>query len=63
MEDSTRDVIEMSPTGVDLPRLQITHSPQLDLAIIRSRNDERKGWMEDGVIDTTIMTFQDILDR
>jgi len=63
MEDSTGDIVEMSATGINLPCLQVTHPPQLDLAVIRSRNDKRKGRMEDSVIDTTIVTFQDILDR
>jgi hypothetical protein len=53
----------MSTTGVDLPRFQVTHPPQLDLAIVRSGNDERKSWVEDSIVDTTVMTFQDILDR
>jgi len=63
MEDSAGDIVEMSTTSVDLPRLQVTHPPQLDLAVIRSRDDKRKGRMEDGEINTTVVAFQDILDR
>jgi len=63
MEDGTGDIIEMTTARVDLPRLQITHPPKLDLAVIGSRNDERKGRVEDSIIDTTVVTFQDILDR
>jgi hypothetical protein len=63
MEDSAGYIVEMSTTSVDLPRLQVTHPPELDLAVIRSRNDKRKGRMEDGEIDTTVVAFQNILDR
>jgi hypothetical protein len=62
MEDSTGDIVEMTTAGVDLPGLEITHSPQLDLPVIRSRYDERKCWVEDSIVDTAVMPLQDILD-
>ena len=63
VEDSAGDIVEVTTAGVDLPRLQVTHPPQFNLPVIRSRNDEGKGWVEDSIIDTTIMTLQNILDR
>jgi hypothetical protein len=63
VEDSAWDIVEVATACVDLPRLQVTHPPQFDLPVIRSRNDEGEGWVEDSIVDTTVMTFQDILDR
>jgi hypothetical protein len=63
VEDSARDIVEVATAGIDLPSLQVAHPPQFDLPIIRGRNDEGKGGVEDSIIDTTIVTLQDILDR
>ena len=63
VEDSTGDIVKVTTAGVNLPRLQLAHPPQFDLPVIRSRNDEGKGWVEDSIIDPTIVTLQDILDR
>src|SRR6266446_2549126 len=63
MENSAGNIIEVTTAGVDLPRLQVTHPPQFDLPVIRSRNDEGKGRVEDSIIDTTIVTLQDVFDR
>jgi hypothetical protein len=63
VEDSARDIVEVTTAGVDLPSLQVAHPPQFDLPVIRSRNNEGKSWVEDRIIDTTIVTLQDILNR
>ena len=55
MEDSAGDIVEMTPAGVDFPCLEITHSPQLDLPVIRSRYDEWECWVEDSIVDTAVM--------
>lgn len=36
VEESDADVVEVTSAGVDLPRFGITHSPELDLTIIRT---------------------------
>lgn len=63
MEDCAGDIVEVTTTGVNLPRLHVTHPPQFDLPVIRSRYNEGEGWVKDGIIDATIVTLQDILDR
>lgn len=46
VEESDADVVEVTSAGVDLPGLGVAHSPKLDLTIVRTRDDERKGRVE-----------------
>lgn len=52
----------MSTARIDLPRLVITHPPQLDLSVITTRDDEWKGGMERCKVDTTIMSLEHVFD-
>lgn len=60
MENRARDVVEMSPARIHLPRLRFAHPPELDLPIIRRRDNKRKRRVEHGVVDTTVVTFKDV---
>ena len=63
VEDCAGDIVEVTTAGVYLPRLHVTHPPQFDLPVVRSRYNEGKGRVKDSIIDATIVTLQDILDR
>jgi hypothetical protein len=58
MEESARDVVRMAATRVDLPSLGLVHPPNLDDSVVCSRNDQGEGWVEGGVINASIVTFQ-----
>jgi hypothetical protein len=55
MKQTHRDLVEMSSTGINFPRLGIAHSPQLDLSIIGAGNDEWEGWMERSPVHSTVV--------
>ena len=62
VEQCCGDVVEVTSARVHLPRLRFTHSPYLDLAIIRGRDNERERRVESGPVDATVVTLKDILD-
>lgn len=55
VEDTGRDIVEVSSTGVDLPSFGVGHPPQLDLTIITARDNQWQGRMERRPIDTTVV--------
>jgi hypothetical protein len=55
VEQTCRDVVEVSTARIDLPSLGIRHPPELDLTVITTRNDEREGRMEGSPVDAAIM--------
>lgn len=59
VENAGRDVVEVSPAGVDLPSFGVGHPPELDLTIITARDDQRQGRMERGPIDTSVVLHPD----
>lgn len=52
----------MTSARIHLPSLGLAHPPELDRTVIGSRDNERKGGMESGKVDATIVAFEDILD-
>ena len=63
MEQTTRNIIRMSSERIHLPRLGIAHPPEFDLTIIRSGCNKGKSRVKCRPINSTIMTFENILDH
>ena len=63
VEDDTVDVVGVAPAGVDLPGLGGAHSPDLDLAVVATGDDEGQGGVEGGPVDTAGVTLEDELDE
>mmetsp|Transcript_61092 Transcript_61092/g.171174 ORF Transcript_61092/g.171174 Transcript_61092/m.171174 type:complete len:225 (+) Transcript_61092:1764-2438(+) len=53
----------MATESIHFPGLGFAHSPQLDLTIIGCRSQERESRMETSPVDSTVMSFQDVLDN
>ena len=62
VEHSHGDVVEVTSAAVHFPGFGFGHTPKLDLAVITTRDDEGKGRMEGSPVDTSVVTFEDILD-
>lgn len=61
VEQSSGNIVEVSSTRVDFPSFGLTHSPDFDLPVVRSRNDERERVVEHRVVDPAVVTFQYVL--
>ncbi len=57
VEQSGGDIVEVPSARVDLPRLRLTHSPDLDLPVIRGRDDEGKRGMEGRPVNATVVAL------
>ena len=62
MEYRTGDIIEMSPTRIDLPSLGLAHPPDFDCPIVSGGDDQRKGRVERGEVDASVVSLEDVLD-
>lgn len=62
VEHSHRDIVEVTSAAVHFPGFGVGHTPKLDLAVVTTGDDERKGRMERSPVDTSVVTLQDILD-
>lgn len=63
MEKSTRDVVEMSSAGIDFPGFRVAHTPEFDLSVVTSRNDKGKSRVEGSVVDTAIVSLENVFHR
>ena len=61
MENNTRNIVEMTTARVHFPGLGIVHTPQLDLAIISSRDKKGHTGVESNPIDSPIMALKHML--
>ena len=52
----------MPAQRVDLPRLGLIHPPQLDLPVVRARDNQRQRVVEGRPIDAAVVSLEDILD-
>ena len=57
------DVVEVTSACIDLPGLRLAHPPNLDLTVVRRRNDEGEGRVERRPVHTSVMAFEDVLNR
>lgn len=62
VEQDARDVVVMSAACVDLPGFGIVHSPQLDLAVVRSGDYQRESGVEARPVYSAIVAFENVLD-
>lgn len=62
VEKRSGNVVEVASTSIHLPSLRLTHPPNLDLPVIRSRDNERQGGMEGSKVDSTVVTFKNVFD-
>lgn len=62
VEECSGHVVEVTSARVDLPCLRLTHAPNLDLPVVRRRDDERKRGVERSPVDTAVMAFKHVLD-
>lgn len=63
MEKRRRNVVKVSATGVDLPRLRVAHPPEFDLPVIRRRHNQWQRRMECRPIDAAVVALEHVLDR
>lgn len=56
VEERHRDVVEVAAAGVDLPGLGVRHTPELDLSVVGTRDNKRKGGVEGGPAATASMS-------
>lgn len=62
VEKCDRHVVEVTSAGVNFPRLGLAHTPQFDLTIITTRDNQGQGGMECGPVDSAVVTLEDVLD-
>ena len=58
VEQCSGNVVEVSSARVNFPSLGLAHSPDFDLPVVCSRNDERERGVERRVVDSTVVAFQ-----
>lgn len=57
VEQSGGDIVEVTSARVNLPCLRLTHSPDLDLPVIRGGDDERKRGMEGRPVNAAVVAL------
>lgn len=55
VEETHRDVVEVSAAGVDFPGFGIGHAPEFDLAVVAAGDDEGEGGVEGGPVDASVV--------
>src|SRR5271170_981206 len=63
VEKGSRSIVEMTSASIDFPRFRFRHSPNFDETVIPGGDEEREGWMERDPIDSSIVSFENILYR
>ena len=61
VEHHAGDVVDVPAQRVHLPRFGVVHAPQLHLAIVRARDDERQGRVERRPVDAAVVSLEDVL--
>lgn len=62
VEERGGDVVEVTSARIYLPRLRLAHAPDLDLPVVCSGDDERKGRVERGPVDAAVVPLEHVLD-
>eukprot|EP00162_Nutomonas_longa_P014261 comp21894_c0_seq1/m.49668 comp21894_c0_seq1/g.49668 ORF comp21894_c0_seq1/g.49668 comp21894_c0_seq1/m.49668 type:complete len:1021 (+) comp21894_c0_seq1:778-3840(+) len=62
VEDGARDIVDMAAQTVDFPCLGLVHAPELDLAVVGSRDDQREGVVERCPVDAAVVALEHVLD-
>ena len=62
MEKGTRHVVDVPAQRVHLPRLGLIHAPELDLAVVGARDDERQRVVEVGPVHAAVVSFEHVLN-
>jgi hypothetical protein len=63
MEDDGADAVKVATKGVDLPCIGLGVAPDFDLAIVTTASNERRRWVEGGVVDTAVVALENPLDN
>lgn len=61
VEERIGNIVEVASARVNLPSLRFAHPPNFDRAIVSGGDNQRKGGMEGGEIDASVMALEDIL--
>mmetsp|Transcript_9412 Transcript_9412/g.32760 ORF Transcript_9412/g.32760 Transcript_9412/m.32760 type:complete len:512 (+) Transcript_9412:1111-2646(+) len=61
VEHDARHVVHVAAQRVHLPRLGVVHAPQLHLAVVRARDDQRQGRVEARPVHAPVVALQHVL--